>query len=123
MTTRKSSWFETDVALQRLMARQLGPSFEKARPRLARMGDAVANEGARWGHEADHHGPTLVTHDHTGARIDEIDYHHSYRELQRLGYGGGIVAATYNPELAAERGQAGKALTFGLGYQIGRAHV
>ena len=123
MTTRKLSWFETDVALQRVMARQLGPSFEKAKPRLMRMGDAVANEGARWGHEADHHGPTLVTHDHTGARIDEIDYHHSYRELQRLGYGGGIVAATYNPELAAERGQAGKALTFGLGYLFGQAEA
>lgn len=123
MTTRKQSWFETDGALKQILTRQLGHTFEQAKPRLARMGDAAANEGAQWAHQADHQGPRLVTHDHTGARIDEIDYHHSYRELQRLGYGGGIVAATYAPELAAERGQAGKALTFGLGYLFAQAEA
>lgn len=123
MTTRKQSWFEGEAALKRVMATQLGASFEKAKPRLDRMGEVAANEGALWAQQADHNGPKLVTHDHTGARIDEIDYHHSYRELQKLGYGGGIVAATYNPALAAERGQAGKALTFGLGYLFAQAEA
>jgi alkylation response protein AidB-like acyl-CoA dehydrogenase len=123
MTTRKQSWFEGEGALKRVLAAQLGASFEKAKPRLERMGEVAANEGARWAHEADHNGPRLVTHDRTGERIDEIDYHPSYRSLQQLGYGGGIVAATYNPALAAERGQAGKALTFGLGYLFSQAEA
>jgi alkylation response protein AidB-like acyl-CoA dehydrogenase len=121
--SRNQSWFEGEAALQRILSRQLGGAFERAKPRLATMGDAVANEGAQWGHEADHQGPKLVVRDRTGARIDEIDYHHSYRRLQALGYGGGIVAATYNPALAAERGQAPKALTFGLGYLFGQAEA
>jgi alkylation response protein AidB-like acyl-CoA dehydrogenase len=123
MTERRQSWFESEGALKRVMVKQLGASLEKARPRLARMGELAANEGSRWAQEADQHGPTLVTHDRTGARVDEIDYHHSYRELQRMGYGGGIVAATYNPTLAEERGQAPKALTFGLGYLFGQAEA
>ena len=122
-TTRKPGWFEGEAALQRLLSRQLGGSFEKARPRLSRMGERAANEGAVWAHEADHQGPRLVTHDRTGARVDEIDYHHSYRALQQLGYGGGIVAATHDPALAAERGQAPKALTFGLGYLFAQAEA
>jgi alkylation response protein AidB-like acyl-CoA dehydrogenase len=87
------------------------------------MGAASATDGARWAHEADHHGPTLVTHDRTGARVDTIDYHHSYRQLQQLGYGGGIVAATYDPALARERGDAPKSLTFALGYLFSQAEA
>lgn len=123
MTTRKAGWFETERALTRVLSAQLGGAFEKARPRLARMGDGAANEGARWAHEADHQGPVLVTHDRSGARIDEIAYHGAYRELQRLGYGGGIVAATYDPSLSPERGAAPKALTFGLGYLFAQAEA
>lgn len=119
--TRRESWFDTEKALVRLMQRQLGSAFEKAKPRLQRMGDGAANEGVRWGAEADRNGPKLVTHDRTGERIDEIDYHHSYRELQKLGYGGGIVAGTFDPALAPERGDAPKALTFGLGYLFSQA--
>lgn len=121
--TRRRGWFETEKALQRVLATQLGVSFERAKPRLARMGDGAANEGSRWAHEADHQGPRLVTHDRLGNRIDVIDYHPSYRELQRLGYGGGIVAATYDPALSPERGHAGKALTFGLGYLFAQAEA
>lgn len=121
--TRRSGWLESEAAFNRIMVRQLGAAYEKARPRLARMGEQAANEGARWAMEADRNGPKLVTHDRSGNRIDEIDYHHSYRQLQQLGYGGGIVAATYNPALAPERGQAPKALTFGLGYLFAQAEA
>jgi alkylation response protein AidB-like acyl-CoA dehydrogenase len=120
---RRTSWFENDAALRRILSRQLGPSFEKALPRLLAMGDMAANEGAKWAAEADKNSPKLVTHDRTGERIDEIDYHHSYRELQKLGYGGGIVAATYDSALAAERGSAPKALTFSLGYLFAQAEA
>jgi len=119
----RANWYTGEQALIRIMKARLGPAYEKARPRLERMGDVVANEGARWSDEADHHGPKLVTHDRSGNRIDEIEYHGSYRQLQQLGYGGGIVAATYNPELQAEAGDAPKSLTFALGYVFGQAEA
>ncbi len=121
--TRHRNWFEGEAALQRILARQLGPAYEKAVSRLEQMGERAANEGAQWAMQADANGPTLVTHDRTGARIDEIEYHHSYRNLQQLGYGGGIIAATWDPALAAERGKAPKALTFGLGYLFAQAEL
>ena len=121
--TRRTGWFDSEAALGRVMRRALGASFEKAQPRLQRMGDQAANEGARWAMEADRNGPKLVTHDRAGNRIDEIDYHHSYRALQQLGYGGGIVAASYDPLLAPERGQSPKALTFALGYLFAQAEA
>jgi len=121
--TRRVGWFDSEAALGRVMTRQLGATWEKARPRLQKMGEQAANEGARWAMEADRNGPKLVTHDRTGARVDEIDYHHSYRALQQLGYGGGIIAASYAPALEAERGQAPKTLTFGLGYLFAQAEA
>ena len=87
------------------------------------MGDGAANEGSVWAQEADHQGPRLVQYDRAGQRIDEIEYHASYRKLQALGYGGGVVAATYDEALAPERGQAPKALTFALGYLFGQAEA
>ncbi len=119
--TRRESWLDTEAALGRVLQRQLGPAYEKAKPRLHRMGEVAANEGAVWAAEADRNGPKLVTHDRAGERIDAIDYHHSYRRLQELGYGGGIVAGTFDPALAPERGDAPRALTFGLGYLFSQA--
>ncbi len=121
--TRRQSFWESEGALGSVMKHQLGGAFEWARPRLMTMGARCANEGSDWAQLADHQGPRLVTHDHTGNRIDEIEYHPSYRWLQQLGYGGGIVAATYDPALKAERGDAPKALTFGLGYLFAQAEA
>ncbi len=115
MTTSTLGWFHSEQALQRVLSRQLGSAFEAARPRLERMGAQAATEGARWAQQADHHGPRLVTHDRTGARVDELDYHPAYRALQQL------VAATYDAQLSPERGQSPKALTFGLGYLFAQA--
>jgi acyl-CoA dehydrogenase len=122
-TVRRSSWLDTEAALTRILSRQLGPAWDKAKARVEKMGEQAANEGALWAAEADRNPPKLITHDRTGERIDEIDYHHSYRKLQQLGYGGGIVAASYDPALAAERGDAPKTLTFGLGYLFGQAEA
>ena len=82
--TRRASWLDSEAALGRILSRQLGTTWEKAKPRVQRMGEQAANEGAEWAAEADRNQPRLVTHDRTGERIDEIDYHHSYRKLQEL---------------------------------------
>ncbi len=117
----RRGFFDSEPALQRLLKHQLGSAYAKATPRLKEMGDRCANEGSDWAQLADHQGPRLVTHDRTGKRIDEIEYHWSYQRLKELGYGLGTIAATYDPKLVPERGDAPKALTFGLGYLFGQA--
>jgi alkylation response protein AidB-like acyl-CoA dehydrogenase len=87
------------------------------------MGRAAAGEVAEWAQVADHQGPRLVPYDRSGQRIDEIEYHPAYRSMQKVAYGGGIIAATYDPALAAERGDRPKALTFGLGYTFAIAEA
>ncbi|GMU60297.1 MAG: DNA alkylation response protein [Myxococcaceae bacterium] len=119
----RANWYSSEPALTRILRRRLGPAYEKAKGRLEKMGDGAANEGATLAQLADRNGPRLVTHDRLGNRIDDIEYHPAYRQLQQLGYGGGIVAATYNPALAAERGEAPKSLTFALGYLFGQAEA
>jgi acyl-CoA dehydrogenase len=119
--TERANVFDADPVLQGILKRQWGPTaYAKATPRLRKMGDAVGNEADLWSDLADHQGPRLVTHDRNGERIDEILYHPAYRELQKVAYGGGIVAASYDPTLAAERGNRPKALTFSLGYLFGQ---
>jgi acyl-CoA dehydrogenase len=104
-----------------ILAAQLGEAFALARPRLERMAAQAAGPARGLSWLADHHGPRLITHDREGRRIDEIEYHPAYRQLQEIAYGGGIVAASYDPELARERGRRPKALTFGLGYLFAQA--
>lgn len=116
------NWFQSERALQGILKRQLGAAaFERATPRLTEMGRAAANEVSEWAQIADHQGPRLVQYDRQGERIDEIEYHPAYRKMQQVAYGGGIVAATYDPALVPERGDRPKALTFGLGYLFGQA--
>src|SRR5688500_7552203 len=114
MAELATNWFTSEPALERLLTRQLGKAFPVARPRLLRMGAQAANEVSGWAALADWNGPRRVTHDREGRRIDDIQYHPAYRRLQEVAYGGGIVAASYGPALSAERGEAPKALTFGL---------
>ncbi len=115
------NWYSSEKALVRIMKQRLGPAYGKAEVRLSKMGERCATDVARWADIADHQGPRLRTHDREGRRIDEIEYHPAYRQMAEVGYGLGIVAATYDPELAAERGNRPKALTFALGYVFGQA--
>jgi len=117
------NWFEQEPALKRLLQRQLGPAYAKAQPRLVQMGAKSATDVAAWSELADRHGPRLVVRNREGVRLDDIEYHPAYRWMQEVAYGGGIVAATYDPALAPERGKRPKALTFGLGYLFGQAEA
>jgi acyl-CoA dehydrogenase len=118
-----ANWFDQEPALKRILQRQLGPTFAKAEPRLQRMGERAASEVAAWSELADRHSPRLIVRNRDGARVDDIEYHPAYRWMQDVAYGGGIVAASYDPELAPERGKRPKALTFGLGYVFGQAEA
>jgi alkylation response protein AidB-like acyl-CoA dehydrogenase len=116
-----ANWFDSEPLLAALLRRQLGETaFERARPRLWRMGEMAAGPVAELAAAADKHTPVLERYTRDGAREDRVVFHPSYWELCRIAYGGGTVAATHDPALAPERGDAPHALTFALGYLYGQ---
>ena len=95
-------------------------SWEAVRGHFAAMGEAGAR-ATPLSALADQQGPRLVTHNAAGERVDEIVYHPAYRELEALAYGGGIVAAKYDPEFLGRgiRHQVG----FGAGYYFAQSDI
>ncbi len=53
---------------------------------------AGSPEAIRWGFQANENPPTLRTHDATGHRVDEVDYHPAYHELMRVAVASGLHA-------------------------------
>ncbi len=75
--------FADDVALREAVEREGGGWIaERAYAYGTLLGQA---ETLRLGDLANHHAPTLHTHDRWGNRIDEVEYHPAYHELMRLG--------------------------------------
>ncbi|MBC7544777.1 MAG: hypothetical protein H7338_18800, partial [Candidatus Sericytochromatia bacterium] len=105
-----------DPALRQIAKKLLGEAFGNAEPRLARMGELALGPVDRWATLLDRNPPTLVSHDRHGERIDEIELHPAYRLSEGAAYGGGCVAASYDPALAAEHGGARHSLGLLLGF-------
>lgn len=65
---------------------------------------------------ADQNGPVLHTHNRVGERIDKIEYHPSYLELQKMSYGQGLLALKYDNEFLKKNKDCRHTLGFALGY-------
>ena len=75
--------FETDAFGKKLWSYLLGADvYEKLKPRFTRMGELGA-KATPFSDIADKQGPRLITHDKTGERVDRIEYHPAYLELQK----------------------------------------
>ena len=74
--------FTSDIALSEGVQReQAGWHSEN----LARLGAELGSaEVLRLGELANHHTPELVTHDRTGRRVDQVEFHPSWHELLTL---------------------------------------
>ncbi len=60
-------------------------------PRAAELGALVGSEQMQLlARDANRHVPELRTHDRSGDRLDQIDYHPAYHELMRLAFGAGL---------------------------------
>src|SRR5262249_61452401 len=97
------SWYRSDATLRALLERDL-PAGERERADvwLDQVAAAVRDRVAPLSLLADRYPPRLRTHDRLGERIDAIEYHPSYLELQRIAYGElELVAAKYRPKLAS----------------------
>ncbi len=65
---------------------------------------------------ADAYSPQLHTHNRVGERIDAIEYHPSYIELQKISYGQGLLALKYDAEFLKKNKDCRHTLGFALGY-------
>ncbi len=104
------SYWDASPHLQRLCRRKLGDAaWSVAEPRLASMGRRAALEVAPLAQIADREGPRLVD--------GRVEYHQSYRQMQKIAYGSGMIAMKYPP--AAETTLVG----FALGYLFAMAEM
>lgn len=113
------SYWDASPRFRDLCERKLGSGYIHGEPLLAEMGRRAAFEVAPLAAIADREQPRLVTHDARGERIDRIDYHPAYREMERIAYGSGMVAMKYGS--APEPGATFTG--FALGYLFAMAEM
>jgi alkylation response protein AidB-like acyl-CoA dehydrogenase len=118
------SYWDASPELVRLLGRRLPADvLEHLRPGLEAMGRDASRRVAPLSVVADRESPRLVNHDARGLRIDRVEYHPSYREMESIAYGSGIVGLKYDPAtpalLAEHRHMAG----FSLGYLFAMAEA
>jgi putative acyl-CoA dehydrogenase len=82
-----NAW-STDPVLRAAVAREGGAWIED---RARAMGELVAGERMQTlAYQANRYAPELRTHDRSGHRIDQVDYHPAYHELMSLAFGAGL---------------------------------
>jgi putative acyl-CoA dehydrogenase len=108
----------SDPALLESVRREGG---EWAEERLGEIGRAAGTEEViAWGFEANRHPPVLHTHDRTGHRIDEVEFHPSWHSLMEAALGFGVHAwAWREPRPGAHVARAAAAY---LWYQVEAGH-
>jgi acyl-CoA dehydrogenase len=93
-------------------------AFAWAEPQLKAMGEQAARIVAPLAATADREQPRLVTHDARGQRVDRVEYHPAYREMERIAYGSGMIAMKYRTH---EHSRESHFIGFALGYMFAMA--
>ncbi|MCF8564138.1 acyl-CoA dehydrogenase family protein [Alicyclobacillus tolerans] len=93
------NFFAQDHHLSFVLKRYLtAEEVEKAFPHLSRLGQAAGSELDELARRADKHAPQLIQYNAKGERIDTVEYHPSYREMEAIGYREfGLVAMSHRP--------------------------
>ncbi len=80
--------FDRDAALREALHRE-GGGFAEAEARAlgARVG---SGEMLQWGFQANEYPPVLKTHDRSGNRLDEVDFHPAWHELMKVSIEAGL---------------------------------
>src|ERR1700686_1206599 len=118
------SFWDASPPLRELLERMLPASeFAWAEPQLREMGELAARVVAPLAAVADRESPRLVTRTPAGETVNRVDYHPSYREMERIAYGSGMVAMKYEPDALAAHGPSIHLVTFALGYLFAMAEI
>ena len=115
------SYWDCSPDFRALCQRKLNEdAWAWAEPQLAAMGERAAREVAPLAAIADRESPRLITHDERGRRINRVDYHPSYREMERIAYGSGMIAMKYETH---DHSQSAPFIGFALGYLFAMAEA
>lgn len=92
-----TDWYAPDEHLQWLVRRSVGEAvWPVADQALRELGTLVPETMEPLARQADRNVPVLRSYDARGERIDEIEFHPSYGELERTVLKFGVVHAAYN---------------------------
>jgi alkylation response protein AidB-like acyl-CoA dehydrogenase len=112
-------WYTPDEHLQWLIRRSVGealwPTAEAALADAGRLVPTVIEPLAR---QADRHPPILHQYNARGERIDEIEFHPAYREIERTVLGFGLVRAAFAPGWRGLQGRAPRPLVAAIDYMF-----
>ena len=115
------NYWEVSPDFRALCRRKLSPGeYAWAEPQLAAMGDQAARVVAPLAAIADREQPRLVTNDARGERINRVEYHPAYREMERIAYGSGMIAMKYQTH---EHRHHAPFVGFALGYLFAMAEM
>src|SRR6185436_12284364 len=113
------SYWDASPDFRHLCQRKLdSAAYAWAEPQLQALGERAAREVAPLAAVADRERPRLVTHDARGRRISRVEYHASYREMERIAYGSGMIAMKYQTH---EHASSASIVGFALGYLFAMA--
>ncbi|HEX6538915.1 MAG TPA: acyl-CoA dehydrogenase family protein [Candidatus Dormibacteraeota bacterium] len=114
-----SDWYAPDEHLRWLARRATGeaawPALEAA---LSELGTMVPQQLEPLVRTADRNPPQLRQYGGRGERIDELDFHPAYREVERMVLGFGVVRAAYAPGWRGLAGRAPRPLITAMNYLI-----
>ncbi len=111
------SFWDASPALRDVCKRKLtAQSYAAAEPFFIDMGRRASAEVAPLAQIADREPPRLLTHDSDGCRINRIEYHPAYRDMERIAYGSGMIAMNYTG-----RQDGARTTGFALGYLFAMA--
>jgi alkylation response protein AidB-like acyl-CoA dehydrogenase len=114
-----TDWYAADEHLRWLTRRTVGEAlWPVAESALSELGTLVPQRIEPLVRTADRNPPVLRRYDARGARIDEIEFHPAYREIERAVLGFGAVRAAHLPGWRSLREPAPRALVGALLYMF-----
>lgn len=118
------SFWDASPALRALLARKLSSGdLAWALPQLEEMGRRAAFEVSPLATIADRESPRLSNYDARGDRIDRVEFHPAYREMEKICYGSGMIAMKYDSETRRAHPDAVHLTSFALGYLFSMAEM
>ncbi len=117
-TTRGMNFYLEDRNLQFVCESVMdAATFERARPHLAAMGEVAGGELDELAAQADKNPPALRAFDSAGRRVDEIVFHPSYREMEKIAFSRfGLAAFSHRDGVLGWPGRMPQAMKYALSY-------
>jgi acyl-CoA dehydrogenase len=116
--TRDLNFYLTDPNLEFVCSTVMEPDvLERARPRLVEMGAVVGGELDTLAAEADRNPPRLRAWDECGTRVDQIERHPAYVEMERMAFARfGLAAMSHRPGVLGWPGIVPHVVKYALSY-------